>query len=98
MEPTVISDRIEAGTFAIAAAMTGGDLLLKGTRARYLDALLAVLGDTGASVVETDSTIHVAKRETTRGDVTTDPFRLSDRFAGAVHGDDVYSRWVIPHF
>jgi UDP-N-acetylglucosamine 1-carboxyvinyltransferase len=72
---TVISDRIEAGTFAIAAAMTGGDLLLKGTRARYLDALLAVLRETGASVVETDSTIHVvAKGRPCAVDITTDPF------------------------
>jgi len=72
---TVISDRIEAGTFAIAAAMTGGDLLLKGTRARHLDALLAVLRDTGASVVETDSTIHVVAKDRPRGvDITTDPF------------------------
>ncbi|MEL0042752.1 MAG: UDP-N-acetylglucosamine 1-carboxyvinyltransferase, partial [Candidatus Puniceispirillum sp.] len=72
---TVISDRIEAGTFAIAAAMTGGDLLLKGTRARYLDALLAVLRDTGASVVETDNTIHVVAKDRPRAvDITTDPF------------------------
>ncbi len=72
---TVISDRIEAGTFAIAAAMTGGDLLLKGTRARYLDALLAVLRDTGSSVIETDGTIHVvAKDRPYAVDITTDPF------------------------
>jgi UDP-N-acetylglucosamine 1-carboxyvinyltransferase len=72
---TVISDRIEAGTFAIAAAMTGGDLLLKGTRARYLDALLAVLRESGASVVETDSTIHVVAKKRPRAvDITTDPF------------------------
>ena len=72
---TVISDRIEAGTFAIAAAMTGGDLLLKGTRTRYLDALLAVLRESGASVVETDSTIHVVAKERPRAvDITTDPF------------------------
>ena len=72
---TVISDRIEAGTFAIAAAMTGGDLLLKGTRARYLDALLAVLRETGASVVETDSTLHVVAKGRPRAvDITTDPF------------------------
>ncbi|MEK9760598.1 MAG: UDP-N-acetylglucosamine 1-carboxyvinyltransferase, partial [Candidatus Puniceispirillum sp.] len=72
---TVISDRIEAGTFAIAAAMTSGDLLLKGTHARYLDALLAVLRETGASVVETDSTLHVVAKGRPRAvDITTDPF------------------------
>ena len=72
---TVISDRIEAGTFAIAATMTGGDLMLKGTRARYLDALLAVLRDSGSSIIETDSTIHVIAKDRPRAvDITTDPF------------------------
>ena len=54
----VISDRIEAGTFAIAAAMTGGDLTLQRTKARTLDALLMVLRETGATVTETDDTIQ----------------------------------------
>jgi UDP-N-acetylglucosamine 1-carboxyvinyltransferase len=71
----VISDRIEAGTFAIAAAMTGGDLTLHGTQKRYLDALLAVLRDAGATVVETDSSIRVsANGRPVSVDVTTDPF------------------------
>jgi UDP-N-acetylglucosamine 1-carboxyvinyltransferase len=46
----VIPDRIEAGTFSIAAAMTGGDLTLQRTKARTLDALLMVLRETGATV------------------------------------------------
>ena len=72
---TVISDRIEAGTFAIAAAMTGGDLTLRRTKTRTLDALLTVLRETGATVAETDDTIRiVANSRPVAADITTDPF------------------------
>jgi UDP-N-acetylglucosamine 1-carboxyvinyltransferase len=71
----VMSDRIEAGTFAIAAAMTGGDLTLKRTKARLLDALLMVLRETGVTVTETDDTIRVvANGRPIAADITTDPF------------------------
>ncbi|MGA0912856.1 MAG: UDP-N-acetylglucosamine 1-carboxyvinyltransferase [Candidatus Puniceispirillaceae bacterium] len=71
----VMSDRIEAGTFAIAAAMTGGDLTLKRTKARTLDALLMVLRETAATVTETDDTIRVvANGRPIAADITTDPF------------------------
>jgi UDP-N-acetylglucosamine 1-carboxyvinyltransferase len=71
----VMSDRIEAGTFAIAAAMTGGDLTLKRTEARTLDALLMVLRETGVTVTETDDTIRVvANGRPIAADITTDPF------------------------
>jgi len=71
----VISDRIEAGTFAIAATMTGGDLTLQRTKARTLDALLMVLRETGATVTETDAAIRVvANGRPVAADITTDPF------------------------
>ena len=71
----VISDRIEAGTFAIAAAMTGGDLKLQRVKARTLDALLKVLRETGATVTEIDDTIRVvASGRPVAADITTDPF------------------------
>ncbi len=71
----VISDRIEAGSFAIAAAMTGGDLVLHGIKKRYLDALLATLRETGATVTETDDSIRVTAIGRPQAvDITTDPF------------------------
>ena len=71
----VIPDRIEAGTFAIAAVMTGGDLTLHCTFGRNLDALLMVLKKTGASITETDNTIRVvAEGRPIATDITTDPF------------------------
>src|SRR5215470_13033281 len=46
----VISDRIEAGTFAIAAAATGGNVLLEGARAHDLGALIDLLHQAGVTV------------------------------------------------
>ncbi len=72
----VIADRIEAGTFAIAASMTQGDLTLRGVHGRHLDALIAVLRETGASV---ESQLGGAIRVKSNGrpqsaNITTDPF------------------------
>ncbi|MDR3498216.1 MAG: UDP-N-acetylglucosamine 1-carboxyvinyltransferase [Parvibaculum sp.] len=46
----VIADRIEAGTYAIAAAMTGGDVTLEGASPETFDAALSVLRAAGAGV------------------------------------------------
>jgi UDP-N-acetylglucosamine 1-carboxyvinyltransferase len=46
----VVPDRIEAGTFAIAAAMTGGHVTLDRARCDHLDALVEVLGTMGVAV------------------------------------------------
>ena len=46
----VVPDRIEAGTFAVAAAMTGGRITLEGARADHLDALLEILDRMGVAV------------------------------------------------
>jgi len=71
----VVADRIEAGTFAIAAAITDGDLTLHGAHERHLDALVAVLRDTGASVECAARTIRVTGNGRPQAaDITTDPF------------------------
>ena len=44
----VVADRIEAGTYAIAAAAAGGDVLLEGARGEHLGALMALLNAAGA--------------------------------------------------
>lgn len=46
----VVPDRIEAGTFAVAAAMTGGRVTLERARCDHLDALVEVFGRMGISV------------------------------------------------
>ena len=50
IEHTIIPDRIEAGTFAIAAALTRGDVLLVGARAEHMDAMIAKLRAAGSTV------------------------------------------------
>ena len=47
---TVISDRIETGTFMIAAAITGGNIKIEHCRPEHLDALIEKLESTGAKV------------------------------------------------
>ena len=47
---SVVPDRIEAGTFAIAAAMTGGKVTLERARCDHLDALVEVFGRMGIAV------------------------------------------------
>ena len=71
----VIPDRIEAGTWAIAAAITGGDLVIQGASYRHLDALLDVLVETGAAVDVVGDGLRVAANGRARAvDISTDPF------------------------
>ena len=58
-EHTVIPDRIEAGTFMVAAAITGGAVRVTGARADHLEAFLAKLREAGVSVVEREDGVHV---------------------------------------
>ena len=58
---TVVPDRIEAGTFAMAVAATGGDVLLEGARAEHLPNALSVVAETGAKVEETAAGIRVSR-------------------------------------
>jgi UDP-N-acetylglucosamine 1-carboxyvinyltransferase len=58
----ILPDRIETGTYLVAAAMTGGKVRLKNTRPDLLDAVLAKLREAGADIVCTDSTIELDMR------------------------------------
>ncbi len=55
-EHTIIADRIEAGTFLIAGAITGGDLTVAGCMPEHLGALVSKLQQAGAGVTQPDST------------------------------------------
>lgn len=72
----VMPDRIETGTYAMAVAMTGGDVLLAGARADLLQAALDVLEETGVSVSETNEGLRIARNGAgiSSVDVTTAPF------------------------
>ncbi len=59
IEHSIIPDRIEAGTFAVAAAMTRGDVLLEGARPEHLEAVIAKLRASGVSVAAEAGGIRV---------------------------------------
>ncbi|MEO6064286.1 MAG: UDP-N-acetylglucosamine 1-carboxyvinyltransferase, partial [Lysobacterales bacterium] len=61
-EYDVLPDRIETGTFLVAAAMTGGRVMAKRARANTLDAVLAKLEDTGAHLNTGDDFIELDMR------------------------------------
>ncbi len=72
----VIPDRIEMGTYAVAAAITGGRLELRGGRLELIGTVAEALAQAGAEVSKTANGISVAHRQgTLRGiDVMTEPF------------------------
>ncbi|MGC8532421.1 MAG: UDP-N-acetylglucosamine 1-carboxyvinyltransferase [Acidiphilium sp.] len=71
----ILPDRIETGTYACAAAITGGSVLLRGARAADLGAVLAVLAQAGVVIDEQADGILVSRRNGLHGtDAMTEPF------------------------
>jgi UDP-N-acetylglucosamine 1-carboxyvinyltransferase len=73
---TVIPDRIETGTYAMAVAMTGGDVVLEGARPDLLQNALDVVARTGAEIIPVNSGIRVRRNGSgvEPVDITTEPF------------------------
>jgi len=73
---TALPDRIETGTFAMAVAMTGGEVLLEGARPQLLQTSLDVLAQAGAEIATTNAGIRIARNGAgiVPVDVTTAPF------------------------
>ena len=71
----VIADRIEAGTFAIAAAVTQGDITLRDINPVYLNALFAVLEQTGATIQIGEDWARISSNaRATSVDIATQPY------------------------
>jgi UDP-N-acetylglucosamine 1-carboxyvinyltransferase len=71
----VIPDRIEAGTFAIAACATGGRVVLEGARSDHLDLALAKLMEVGADVAVSENSVAVGLESRPRAiDFVTLPY------------------------
>jgi len=72
----VLPDRIETGTYAMAAAMAGGDVMLQNARPELLQAALDVLELTGTKVTSTNQGIRIARNGARLApvEVTTAPF------------------------
>ena len=74
IEHTIMADRIEAGTFAVAAALTRGDVFLRGARPEHLDAVIAKLRGAGVTVTAEHDGLRVrGGGELSAVDVVTQP-------------------------
>jgi UDP-N-acetylglucosamine 1-carboxyvinyltransferase len=71
----VMPDRIETGTFLVAAAMTGGKIKLEGTSDGSLDAVLEKLRETGATINVSSGTMTLESRGRPKSvNVRTSPY------------------------
>ena len=73
---SVLPDRIETGTYAMAVAMTGGDVVLEGARPELLQSALDIVGQAGARITPTNKGVRVSRNGAGIApvDVTTEPF------------------------
>jgi len=76
VEHTIIPDRIEAGTFLVAAAITKGNVLLKKTQPEHLQSVLDLLSQTGALIVVEENKIelNMKQKNIKPVDFTTQPY------------------------
>ena len=74
IEHAIMPDRIEAGTFAVAAAMTRGDVLLDGARPEHLEAVISKLRASGVTVAAEAGGVRVrGTGDLTAVDIITQP-------------------------
>ena len=72
---SVIPDQIEAGTFMIAAAATGGDVYIKNIIPKHLESITAKLIEMGVTVEENDDSIRVSVDKPLKGvNIKTTPY------------------------
>ena len=75
-EHTIIPDRIETGTFIVAAAITGGELEIRDCRPEHLTSVINKLTEVGVEIEELNpSTLRASSRRGLKSiDVTTEPY------------------------
>ena len=75
-EHSVIPDRIETGTYAVAAAMAGGEVRLTKTRSDFIESLLVKIEEAGADVERTNDGLTIRRNgaRLKAVDVETDPY------------------------
>jgi UDP-N-acetylglucosamine 1-carboxyvinyltransferase len=70
----IIPDRIEAGTFMVAAAITGGNVLVKGAVPEHISSLIAKMEEMGVAIIEENDGIRVIGPEKLKAvDIKTMP-------------------------
>ncbi len=72
----IVADRIVVGTYAVAAAITHGDVELIGARAEHIQSVIAYLEQTGVDVTKTEDGLRVKRSSNTirSVDITTEPY------------------------
>lgn len=71
---SIIPDQIEAGTYMVAAAACGGDVLVKNVIPKHLESISAKLEEAGAEIIEYDDAVRVTRfKELTKCNVKTMP-------------------------
>ncbi len=74
-EHRIIPDRIETGSYACAAAISGGSLFLRGARLEHLGATVRILREAGVDISETSEGLTVTRLNGLHGaDVMTEPY------------------------
>jgi UDP-N-acetylglucosamine 1-carboxyvinyltransferase len=74
-EHTIIPDRIETGTFIVAAALTGGELEIKDCQPQHLSSIISQLRSAGVKLEELNPTTLLVSSDGLRAkDVTTAPY------------------------
>jgi len=72
---TVIPDRIEAGTFMVAAAITGGNVFIQGAVPEHLSSLIAKMEEMGVTIIEEENGLRVIGPEKLKAvDIKTMPY------------------------
>lgn len=75
VEHTVIPDRIEAGTFMVAAAITQGDVVIDNIVLEHIQSLIAKLREIGAEITSNGSWVRVSCHQPLQGaDIKTMPY------------------------
>ena len=71
---SIIPDQIEAGSYMVAAAATGGDVLVKNVIPKHLESISAKLEEAGAEIIEYDDAVRITRfKPLTRCNVKTMP-------------------------
>ena len=71
---SIIPDQIEAGTYMVAAAACGGDVLVKNVIPKHLESISAKLEEAGAEIIEYDDAVRITRfKPLTRCNVKTMP-------------------------
>ena len=71
---SIIPDQIEAGTYMVAAAACGGDVLIKNVIPKHLESISAKLEEAGAEIIEYDDAVRVTRfKNLTKCNVKTMP-------------------------